>query len=123
MTSKNSTARKSRSQSKPQLTHEEVKRIAEKLAVALEHREEDISLITMLFDHLEQISADSTDLWCALYDIKKSLFVGTSASDEAQKQFQARAYQNRGKLLKWPYELGFKPKVSRRTKKKQLEAK
>jgi hypothetical protein len=76
----------------------------------------------MLFDHLEQISVDPNDLWCALYDIKRSLFVGTSASDEAQEQFQAKAYQNRGKLLKWPYERDFKPKVGQRAKK-QREAK
>lgn len=97
-------ARKSNSQSQPKLSHEEVQRIAEKIAVALEHDEEEISLITMLFDHLEQISDNRTQLGLALYDIKRVLFVGTIASDDAQKQFQVRAYQNRGKLLQWPYE-------------------
>jgi len=41
MTIKNATAQKFKS--KPQLSREELQRIAEKVAVALEHREEDAS--------------------------------------------------------------------------------
>ena len=98
----NNSAGKSKSRSKPQLTEEEVKRTAEKLAVALEFREEEIGLITMLLDHLEHISNDPTELWSVLYDIKKSLFAGTSACDSAQEQFQKKAYQNREQLLHGP---------------------
>lgn len=90
---------------KPLLTGEEVQRISQKLAIALEHNSAEISLVTMLFDHLETVSQHSpTDLEFALYDIKRFLFVGTAESDAAQQEFQSAAFANRGKLLKWPYE-------------------
>lgn len=104
MTSKNSTARKSKTQPKPTLSTEEVRRIAEKLAIALEHRAENIGMLTLLFDHLENVSSNHIDLWSCVFEIKTGLFTGTDAATEAQEQFQAQAYANRGKLLQWPYE-------------------
>lgn len=102
MASKNSTVRKLKSQPNPVLTPDEVQRIAEKLAVALEHDEEEIGLITLLFDHIQNV--DPNFLWGTIYTIKKHLFVGTSAMDDAQLEFQKDAYKNRGTLLMWPYE-------------------
>lgn len=102
MPSKQSTVRRLKTQPKPQLTDSEVQRIAEKLAVALEHDAEEIGLMTLLFDHLQ--SVEPTFLWGTIYTIKKHLFVGTNAADSAQEQFQSDAYKNRGKLLMWPYE-------------------
>lgn len=105
MASKQSTARKPKSQPKTQqLTYKEVQRISEKLAVALEHDTENISLITLLFDYLESIQDDRVELSMAFYNIKRDLFVGTNASDDAQERFQSEAYRNKGKLLMWPSE-------------------
>jgi len=101
---KTAAVRKLKSQPKPQLTDAEVQRIAEKLAVALEHRAEDIGLITLLFDHLQTLVIEDEDISLPIYVIKRSLFVGTTEADEAQRQFQSRAYANRGTLLLWPYE-------------------
>src|SRR5689334_12065317 len=102
MASKNSNVRKLKTQPKPVLTSDEVQRISEKLAVALEHDEDDIGLITLLFDHIQNV--DPNFLWGTIYTIKKHLFVGTSAMDDAQERFQKDAYKNRGTLLLWPYE-------------------
>ena len=113
MTSKKAAVQKFKAKSKPQLSPEELQRIAEKVAVALGHSEEDIALLLMLFDHLETLAEQPNsyiDLWCALFDIKKHLFVGTCASEDAQKQFQINAYQNRRKLLQWPNETKAKSK-------------
>lgn len=93
-----------RLKTKPRLTPDEVQRIAEKLAVALEHNSENTSLMTMLFDHLQVVSNDHPDVWSSIYTIKRHLFAGTVEADDAQAQFQANAYANRGKLLMWPYE-------------------
>lgn len=102
MASTKSNVRKLKSQPKPQLNSDEVQRITEKLAAALEHDAEEIALMTMLFDHLQSIGPAL--LWGEIYTIKKYLFVGTGAMDDAQEQFQTDAYKNRGKLLLWPYE-------------------
>src|ERR1051326_2418290 len=48
MASKNSNVRKLKTQPKPVLNSDELQRIAEKLAVALEHNTEEISLMTLL---------------------------------------------------------------------------
>lgn len=90
-------------QPKPQLTDEEVKRLAEKLAVAVEHDSEDIALLTLLFTHLET-QPDRVGILNEIYMIKQYLFVGTSEADNAQKEFQAEAYKNRDNLLMWPFE-------------------
>lgn len=103
MASKNSTVRKLKSQPKPQLTDDEVKRLAEKLAVAVEHDSEDIALLTLLFTHLEN-QPDRVGILNEIYMIKQYLFVGTNEADDAQKQFQADAYKNRDNLLMWPFE-------------------
>lgn len=89
---------------KPHLDEREIQRIAEKLATDLEHDSESIALMTMLFDHLENISPSNPALWSAIYTIKTHLFIGTNASSKAQDQFLAEAYKNRGKLLLWPNE-------------------
>lgn len=102
-TRKSNTARR-KTQAKPKLTIEEVRRIVHKLAAALEHNTEHISLMTMLFDQLESVSTNHIDIWSTVFEIKSALFVGTNASTDAQEQFQARAYANRGKLLLWPSE-------------------
>lgn len=92
----------------PQLLEpDEIKRIAEKIAVRVEHDAEEISLLLLFFDHLEALAEKKDtycEMWTALYDFKQHLFLGTSASDDAQRRFQANAYANRGKLLLWPYE-------------------
>lgn len=103
MPSRQSTARKLKSQPKQQLNDSEVQRIAEKLAVALEYDGQNIALLTLLFDYLESLHRDPL-FSGAVYTIKKHLFVGTNAADNAQEQFQADAFKNRGKLLQWPYE-------------------
>lgn len=104
MSTKNSNVRKLKTQ--PKLTTEEIIRIAEKLAVRIEHDEEETALMLLWIQHLEVLveSRDYNDLWSALYDFRKHLFLGTSAADQAQDQFQANAYANRGRLLLWPYE-------------------
>jgi len=99
---KQSNVRKIKTQPKPVLTPRELQRIAEKLAVALEHDTEEIGLITLLFDHLENVEPNF--LSGEIYTIKKYLFVGTSEMDNAQEQFEKDAYKNRGKLLRWPGE-------------------
>lgn len=104
MPSKNITTRRLTTQLKSLLTNSEVQRIADKLAIALEHKSENIALITLLFDYLETVQRDSAQFSSTVYDIKKYLFVGTNAADSAQEQFQADAYKNRGKLLQWPSE-------------------
>lgn len=104
MPSTKSTVRKIKTQ--PKLTTEEIIRIAEKLAVRIEHDEEETALMLLWIQHLEVLveQREYTDLWSALYDFRKHLFLGTSAADHAQDQFQANAYAERGKLLLWPYE-------------------
>ena len=94
--------------SQPQLTPSEVQRIAEKLAVALEHGE-GVNLLTMLFSHLQAAAdSDSCALEIAIYDVKRHLFHGTAESDAAQQQFQSDSFANRGRLLAWPSEKGAK---------------
>lgn len=95
-----SNVRKLKAEPKPQLTHNEIKRIAEKLGVALEHDTENIALLTMLFDHLE----NGGDLFDATFTVKKYIWIGTNSADEAQDKFIADSFKNRGKLLLWPYE-------------------
>lgn len=85
------------------LTDTEVQRVAEKLAIAMEHDSQEIALLTLLFTHLENQS-DRVGVVNEIYTIKKYLFVGTNEADAAQQEFQASAYANRGKLLMWPYE-------------------
>jgi hypothetical protein len=102
MATRQSTVRKLKSQ--PQLTHSEVQRIAEKLAVEMEHGE-GVTLLMLLFSHLQTIADNnSCDLEIAFYEIKKHLFIGHPESDAAQKQFESAAFANRGKLLRWPNE-------------------
>lgn len=89
------------------LEPDEIKRIAEKIAVRVEHDEEETALLLLFFDHLEALAEQRdtySEMWTALYDFKQHLFLGTSAADNAQRMFQANAYANRGKLLLWPYE-------------------
>lgn len=102
MPTKNSTVQKLKTQ--PKLTHEELKRVAEKLGAALCDSNETISLLTLLFDHLESVSSDSVAFWSAAYTIKSQLFLVTSAAGDAQEKYQAEAFANRGRLLQWPYE-------------------
>ena len=102
--SKQSNVRKLRTQ--PKLTTEEIVRIAEKLAVRIEHDEEETALMLLWIQHLEVLieTREYTDLWSALYDFRKHLFLGTNAADDAQDAFQKDAYKNRENLLLWPYE-------------------
>lgn len=104
MASKNSNVRRLKTQ--PKLTTEEIVRIAEKLAVRIEHDEEETALMLLWIQHLEVLieAREYTDLWSALYDFRTHLFLGTASADQAQDQFQATAYRDRGKLLLWPYE-------------------
>lgn len=89
------------------LTPDEVKRLAETLAGELEHDTKRISLVTLLFTHLESVFKENpADLEFAFYYVRQHLFIGTGESDAAQEQFQANAYQNRAKLLRWPGEGG-----------------
>lgn len=104
MASKQSTARKPNSQPQPQLTIAEVQRLVEKIAVALENDSNNIALLILLFDHLEQRRTEPVLLSCAIDTIKDCLFARTSEAGDAQREFQADAYKNRGKLLQWPYE-------------------
>ncbi len=90
---------------KPQLKPDEVRRLADKLAVILEHKTEHIGLLTLLFTHLQTLAENNpSDLEFAFYEIKQVLFTGTFEADAAQEQFQANAFQNRAKLLQWPSE-------------------
>lgn len=87
----------------PQLTDEELNRLAERLAQILEYDSQDIALVSLLLDHLAQ-SRHLVDVVNATDQIKQHMFINTSASTRAQKQFEANAYKNRGKLLRWPNE-------------------
>ena len=105
MASKQSNVRKLKTQ--PKLTSDEIKRIAEKISVELEHDEEPVSLLLLFLDHVQCLAeqgASNMDIWSAFYDFKKHLFLGCPAADAAQDRFQADAYRNRGKLLLWPSE-------------------
>lgn len=105
MPSKQSTVRRLKTQPKPvKLKDSEIVRITEKLACALEHDSESIALVTMLFDQLEEARANYPDFFNIVYTVKKHLFIGTNAADDARAAFQTNAYANRGKLLLWPYE-------------------
>lgn len=91
---------------KEQLTPAEVQRVAEKLAIALEHRTQDIGLLLMLFAHLQTVADNNLpDLEFAFYNIKQVLFTGTLEADAAQERFQSNAFKNRGRLLAWPVEM------------------
>jgi hypothetical protein len=98
---KTSTARKP----KPQLlTDNEIRAIAEQLAMGVSHRTEDIALLTLLFDHIQALVSQGEDISSTIYEIKTVLFVDTDEAIAAQKRFQSDAYANRGKLLLWPNE-------------------
>ena len=104
MASKQSTVHKINSQ--PKLTDDEIKRIAEKIAARIENDEEETALLLLWIQHLEVLvdQHEYSLIWSALSDFRKHLFLGCSAADRAQDQFQANAYANRGKLLLWPNE-------------------
>jgi hypothetical protein len=88
---------------KTALSPTEIRRIAEKLGVALEHDAESIALLTLLFDQLEQ-NRTSNEFFNITHAVKTHIFIGTEAADDARSQFEANAYRNRGKLLLWPTE-------------------
>jgi hypothetical protein len=88
----------------PLLTSAEIQRIAEKIAVEMEHDADRIALITLVISHLEHCYHNSLDPWDTLYTLRKYLFVGTSEMDRAQERFQSEAFKNRGRLLLWPSE-------------------
>lgn len=102
------TTRKSKPQPvtpiKPKLTLDEVQRVAEKIAVSLEHDSSDMALMMLLLDHLERTQRNAPEFSCAMITIKNAMFTGTIEASEAQDRFEANAYTNRGKLLLWPYE-------------------
>lgn len=107
MASKKSNVTRLKPQPQTQLTDDEVKRISEKIAVALEHRTEETALLILLFRHIEALaeSKDSyIDLWSCLFTVRQHLFVGCAAFERAQDQFHAKSYLNRGRLLRWPHE-------------------
>lgn len=89
---------------KPQLTETEIKRLAERIAVIVEHDSDSIGLLCMLLDHLENFCKTPADIFHVTYTVRKHLFLGTSEADDAQDQFQASVYANRGKFLLWPNE-------------------
>jgi hypothetical protein len=105
MSTRKSNVRRLKTQLK--LTSEEIKRIAEKLAVRMEHDAEEVGLLLLFVSHLEMLAEHKDsylNLWSALYDFRKHLFIGCPAADSAQDQFQSETYAKRGKLLLWPYE-------------------
>lgn len=103
MPAKQSNVRKLKTQP-PTLTIDEVQRLSEKLAMVLEYDSNSIALLTLLFDYLEQQRCDPIMLSCSIGMIKDHLFARTAEAGEAQKVFQAAAYENRGRLLLWPGE-------------------
>lgn len=102
MASTKSTVRKLKTQ--PKLTEAELQRIAQKLASTLAHDPEKIGLLLMLFDQLELSRGIYINFYGIVSTIKQHLFIGTDASLNAQNEFQADAYRERGKLLLWPFE-------------------
>lgn len=86
------------------LTTQEIRRIAEKIAVELGNDSEHIALVTLLFEHLYQTWPNLQAFSLAISTIKDQLFADTNEASEAQRQFQTDAYKNRGKLLLWPRE-------------------
>lgn len=102
MASTKSNVRKLKTQ--PKLTDSELQRLAQKIAVALEHDPDEIGLLLMLFDQLELTQASYLDFYNIVSTVKQHLFIGTDASLNAQNEFQADAYRERGKLLLWPFE-------------------
>lgn len=102
---KSTTKPTSRKASKPPLlTDAEVERIAEKLATALEHDAEEIALLLLLVGHLERVREDAVAFGSVVFEIKKKLFIGTCAAEDAQQRFEAEALAKRGTLLAWPSE-------------------
>lgn len=103
-TRKSNTARLKSQTSQPKLTEAELQRIAQKLASTLAHDPEKIGLLLMLFDQLELSRGIYINFYGIVSTIKQHLFIGTDASLNAQNEFQADAYRERGKLLLWPNE-------------------
>lgn len=102
MASTNSNVTKLKTQ--PKLTHAEVQRLSERLASILENDSEDVAILTLLFDHIERTYEERGDVYDIIFTVKKYLFAGLDEADQARDQFQADAYANRGKLLRWPEE-------------------
>lgn len=99
MSKTNSTVRELKPQT---LTTAEIQRIADKLSASLQNDSEDLALLTLLLDHLEQVRTDQPTFSGDVYNFKNQLFINTSEGCDAQQQFQADAFKNRGKLLRWP---------------------
>lgn len=108
MATKNLTSRKRTTQrftdTSRRLTVPELQRLSEKLAIALNYDSDSIALLTLLFDHLEQLRNEPVLISSSIGTINDRLFVGTPEASEAQKQFSEEAFKNRGKLLLWPKE-------------------
>ena len=101
---KNTISRTSRQVPNRQLSEAEAERIAEKLAVSLEHDSDDIAMLLLLIGHFEQCREDFGEFESAVAAIKRALFTGTCASDDALTQFEAQAVASRTNLLMWPGE-------------------
>lgn len=86
----------------PALSHTEIDRLAEMLAIDLEGDAIRVGRTILLFDHLDSLRNDPVMLNCAIFSVKQKLFAATSASSDAQQEFEQKAKQEKGKLLRWP---------------------
>ena len=86
------------------LTHIEVKRLAEKLGVALGGDTETTQLTVLLLQHLWNVREDASMFWCALHSIETELYITTPEADEARREFRNGAYKDRANILAWPNE-------------------
>ncbi|HEY6242430.1 MAG TPA: hypothetical protein VIX17_00705 [Pyrinomonadaceae bacterium] len=93
-------------QTEPLLTHAEIERIADRLAVLLENDYEGIGLLTLLLAHLERIQFDRLNIDSVLQTTKRRLFAGSPDSEEAQDKFEEKLWRDRAELLKFPNEKG-----------------
>jgi hypothetical protein len=58
--------------------------------------------MSLLLDHLNQISHDPFAIDCAVTNAKQQLFIGCDAADKAQSTFEKQAWANRASLLLFP---------------------
>ena len=103
LTSRNRTAQRFTDQSR-KLTYVELQRLGDKLATAMDYDSNSIALLTLLFDHIEQLRDEPVLISSVITTINDRLFAGTPEASDAQKHFASEAFKNRGRLLLWPSE-------------------
>lgn len=86
------------------LSPDQIRRITEKLAIELGNDSENIAPMTLLLEQLSRLRPNLQMFAANVSIIKDQLFANTTEASDAQVQFEAEAFRNRGKLLQWPSE-------------------